>query len=284
MQKLIEGLIYQCAQRMPLAMLKRLHKPRFGRAGRKLVRLGLANRDVILPTGSGKGLRFNAANANPSAALGAYELPVQQAIAQHLKPGDVFYDIGANVGFFTVLGAQLVGNEGAVYAFEPDQNNAQAIRHNVTLNGFSQVDVVQKAVSQTDGSGTLLLTDYAGGHTLSSVERPPQVRAEISVDLVSIDTLISQGDLKPPALVKIDVEGAEIEVLKGMQQTLERDRPTLIYEADDRHPAHLKIKQNELNSYVQQFGYELLSLADSYGDIGWNVGHTVAVAQEKAAR
>lgn len=274
----MQSLINQGAGYIPLGILKWMSRAPLGRVGRKLVRSGLANRDVTLSEGIGKDLWFNAARSNASAALGTYELPVQAAIAEHLQPGDVFYDVGANVGFFTVLAANLVGETGRVYAFEPSPENVKSIRHNIQLNGFNQVEVWQNAVAKDNGKGTLLMTDYPGGHTLSTFERPAQVKAEIEVEIVSIDTLIEQGKLQPPNLVKIDVEGAEIAVLEGMQKSLRRDRPTLIYEADDPQKAGLDIKQTELNDYVRQFGYDLHSLEDSYADIGWNVGHTIAVA------
>ncbi len=92
----------------------------------------------------------------------------KKSSAQYLKPGDIFYDIGANVGFFTVVAAKLVGASGKVYAFEPEAVNAATLRHNAQINKFAHVTAIEKAVSRTTGQAELLLSDYCGGHTSSN--------------------------------------------------------------------------------------------------------------------
>jgi hypothetical protein len=99
----------------------------------------LRNQDGTIQQGAGKGLRFNPGCANAGYLLSTAEPEVQQALKMIVVPGTVVYDLGANVGFVTVIAASLVGPSGRVVAFEPVPDNFQWLQHNVRLNGFSQV-------------------------------------------------------------------------------------------------------------------------------------------------
>jgi len=250
-----------------------------GRAGHRLVRWWAEKRTGRIVTGAGAGLKFNAANSNPAYVLGTNETPVQQVLAQRLAVGGVFYDIGANVGFFTVIGARLVGAAGRVYAFEPVPENAAAVRRNVQLNAFQNVVVLEKAVSRMGGQGELWVAEYSGGSALATAVPPPDTVGTMLVDLVAIDDLVAQKELEPPAVVKIDVEGAELDVLKGMTKTIQAYKPSLIYEIDDGDAAAFAQKQAACAAFLHSFGYQITPLADSYPDAGWLVGNFVAAPQ-----
>ena len=94
---------------------------------------------AVIGAGPGRGLRFDVGGGNPDFAAGTYEPPVQQALADCLKPGDVVLDVGANVGFIAVIAAKLVGPAGRVVAFEPVPENARLVRRNARLNGLSRL-------------------------------------------------------------------------------------------------------------------------------------------------
>jgi FkbM family methyltransferase len=241
----------------------------------------VGHREVRISRGVGAGLRFRAGQSDPAYALGTNELPVQEALARCLQPGDVFFDIGANVGFFTVIGARLVGPTGRVCAFEPVPENADLVRKNAARNGFANVIALEQAVSATSGMGELLLAHYSGGATLSEADIPPDLAGSITVDLVSIDDLVSRQKLPPPTVVKIDVEGAELAVFQGMVQTMMDFGPIIIYEIDDGDEEAFRRKQRACDDFVQNLGYELVPLADSYPGTGWLVSHTVATRKER---
>jgi FkbM family methyltransferase len=236
---------------------------------------------VTISEGVGAGLKFAPDSSNPDFARGTYELPLQKALAHYLKPGDVFYDIGANIGFFTVLAAHLVGKSGCVYAFEPVPENAQRIRHNLKLNHFSNGTVLKKAVSVHTGKGRLLLAQHSGGAMLSSAGTPPDFKGAMNVNLVCIDDLVAQKILKPPALVKIDVEGAEIDVLKGMKQTIQEYKPIIIYEVDDANKESFEQKSKALENLISSLGYNIMPLAVAYPGVNWQIGHSVAIPVRK---
>jgi len=181
--------------------------------------------------GQGRGLRFNPHGSNLGYGLGTSNNVEQQALAELLRPGDVFYDIGAHVGFYAVLGAHLVGSTGHVIAFEPFPQSAAAIRYNAALNGFDQITVIEKAVA-TANADVVLSTDRRPlFHRLMTRARAAKEhRKVLDVPVVSIDALISETRAPAPDTVLIDVEGAELLVLEGMQDTLRTCRPSLLCE------------------------------------------------------
>lgn len=242
---------------------------------RLLKRTGITAPDTIV-VGPGRGLHFDPGPSNADYASGDNELPVQQALVDHLRPGAVFYDVGANVGFLTVLGARLVGPHGAVYAFEPVASNALYVHRNAEANRFAQVQVLEKAVSNRSGRGELNLAKYSGGAALASVEAPPDAAGTQAVDLVTIDEVISRDGLKPPDVVKIDVEGAELEVLQGMETTARRYRPVIVVEVDAAEIGLLRRKQAACEQWLRDHGYQVHELPDSYAGIRWLVRHIVA--------
>ncbi|MEM1255652.1 MAG: FkbM family methyltransferase [Cyanobacteria bacterium P01_H01_bin.21] len=237
---------------------------------------------VTIPQGVGAGLQFHPDKSNPTFAQGTYELPIQKILAQYLKPGDVFYDIGANIGFFSTLAARLVEKSGHVYAFEPVSQNATRIRRNGELNQFSHIKVFEKAVSKNSGKGNLLLAQHSGGATLSTVGMPPDMTGLVQVDLISIDDWVNRKKVKPPSLVKIDVEGAELQVIQGMLDTIRMFKPILLYEVDASQLAVFQQKQKELDTYVRELGYQIVHIEEAYDVPGWHIGHAIATPTESS--
>jgi FkbM family methyltransferase len=257
----------------PPGRLQRLLSQRLTRA---VARRWYRNRDARIAGGAAAGLWFNAGHGDVDFILGSYERPVQLALAEHLQPGGTFYDIGANLGFFTVLAAKLVGAGGHVYAFEPVPENAASVRHNAGLNGFEHVTVLEKAVAGSGGRGELRQAHHAGGSALSTVTAPPDVKAIIPVAIVAIDELVADGTCAPPAFVKIDVEGAELAVLQGMVETMRQYQPLILFEIDDGDAAVFAEKMVACTSFLEVCSYESRPLADSYPGIPWHVGHRLA--------
>jgi FkbM family methyltransferase len=214
--------------------------------------------------------------ADPDFGRGVYELPIQDAIATALSDGDVFYDVGANIGFFSLIAARAVGSGGHVYAFEPVPRNAAAIRRSLALNGFDRIDVYAVAVGARSGRSALRLARHIGGAALVSTDPPPDLCGELAVDVVALDEAIARWRLRPPSLVKIDVEGAELEVLQGMTRTLQTVRPTVIYEIDAAAVESLERKAAALAGFMKAFDYDLKALPAAYSDATWQVRHMQA--------
>lgn len=240
-----------------------------------------AVRDVFtdvrtIASGQGAGLRISARRADPNFARGTYEPALQDAIAANLAPGDVFYDIGANIGFFSLIAARRVGPGGHVYAFEPVPANVTSILRSVDLNRFAQIDVFGEAVGDATRPGQLLLAHHIGGATLDCVGAPPDLRGRIAIDVVAIDDIAGPRKLRPPQLVKVDVEGAEFEVLSGMTKTLRTHRPKVIYEVDDATRAGLERKADVIFTFLTGLDYTMTELPDAYPNADWHVVHFLA--------
>jgi FkbM family methyltransferase len=233
-------------------------------------------RTVVVTEGQAAGLKLSVRRADPAFARGTYEAPMQEAIGLNLRPGDVFYDVGANIGFFSLIAARCVGPAGRAYAFEPVPENARAIRRSARLNGMDIVEVFVEAVGATTGRSKLMLADHIGGAMLASAGMPPDVRAELHVRVTTLDEAIASRELRPPSLVKIDVEGAEMDVLTGMSETLRVHRPKVIYEVDGATAEEVNHKASEIAARIRAAGYVPTTLPPSYPNEAWQVGHVLA--------
>jgi FkbM family methyltransferase len=230
-----------------------------------------------IATGRAAGLKLaGCVAADPDFARGTYELPVQDAIATALADDDVFYDIGANIGFVSLVAARAVGPRGRVYAFEPVPRNSAAIERSAALNGFAWIDVYSVAAGARSGRDALRLARHIGGAALACAEPPPDCRGELAVDVVAIDDAIGGWGLRPPSLVKIDVEGAELDVLQGMTRTLRTARPMVIYEIDAATATSLERKAEAIAGFMQGLNYDLEALPAAYSEATWQVRHVWA--------
>jgi FkbM family methyltransferase len=190
---------------------------------------------------------------------GTYEPLVEAALRDVLRPGDVFVDVGANVGYFSVVAAPLVGAKGAVHGFEPNPRVAGLLRRSIARNGLSNVFVDERAVwSTTTRQGLRLERNSA----VSFLEPEGAASArDVEVGAVRLDDYLSAFPARV-ALVKMDVEGAELHGLKGMEARLRSDRPTLILEAQDWCLQRYGQDLPDLLGYLTALGY---SAFDLYG-------------------
>ncbi|MCK6450195.1 MAG: FkbM family methyltransferase [Alphaproteobacteria bacterium] len=162
---------------------------------------------------------------------GCYE-PIETAIVlARLGPGMTVIDVGANVGHYAMVAAAAVGPEGRVVAFEPDGENHAALAANLALNGFTQAKAERLALGAAPGAA-ILYRDEAnrGGHSLAAanVQKPG---GEIRVAMTTLDAYGRENLAgRRVGFVKIDVQGAEAEVLAGAADTLARDGPNLLVE------------------------------------------------------
>lgn len=191
-----------------------------GRALRLPLRLVPRNAVVPILQGPLRGKRWIAGSSNHGCWLGSYEFEKQRAIARAVRPGMVCWDVGAHVGFYTLLFAQLTGPKGKVYAFEPVPENLAYLRRHVAMNGFRNVEVLPVALCDHDG-----MEMFDRGPDSSMGRLDPQ--GELRVECRQADALLESGDVRPPDIVKIDVEGGEADVLRGAQRLLQNHKPLI---------------------------------------------------------
>ena len=144
---------------------------------------------------------------------------------QELRPGMVAIDIGANVGYFTLLAARLVGPAGRVYAFEPEPNNFELLRRNVARNGYQNVATVQTALSRRSGAQRLFKSnDNFGDHRLM---HGPRGRSWIDVPVITLDEFFAgfAGSEPSVGFLKLDIQGAELAALQGARRLITASPP-----------------------------------------------------------
>lgn len=185
----------------------------FSVAGRVLrIPLRLIPDGTVVPVlgGVNRGYRWIAGASIAGCWIGNFEEDHQCALRRLVAPGMVAYDIGANVGFYTLALARLVTPSGQVYAFEPDARNAHLLRRHLKINAIENVTVVQIAVSS--GSG---LVAFEGERDQARIAR----QGRYIVPSISLDEFMAQGN-PFPSFIKMDVEGAEAMVLDGASSIL----------------------------------------------------------------
>ena len=213
--------------------------------------LNLLPKGLIVPIMQGrlKGKRWTVGSGTHGCWLGTYEYEKQHLFTDTIQSGAVVYDIGANVGFYTLLSSEVVGSEGHVVSFEPAPRNLRWLKRHLRLNRIKNVTLIEAAVSDSTGE-TFFDQESTGfmGH-LSATGGKNAVR----VATVSIDELLEQGRVPIPQYMKIDVEGAEASVLHGAKKLLAEHRPTLFL------ATHGKQVHSECCTLLENAGYELKS-------------------------
>jgi FkbM family methyltransferase len=210
---------------------------------------------------------------------GQYEQNEIRFLRALLKPGDTAIDVGAHIGFFTMQMAAAVGADGCVYAFEPLDENAALLERSITENGFSGRVHFQRAAAGAT-AGTAMLTfpvetlNSGGAYLLREGSEPLAGNLKKEVPVVALDALDVR---RPVRVIKMDVEGAEPQVLRGAQRILTQDKPVILSEL---HPTQLErasgITGDQFLAQIAAFGYRARRLEGAA--IGGPIDHAPADA------
>ena len=179
---------------------------------------GLKPTGIIEVTGDGHTFYINAADTGltPPLLMHGEFAPTETALFKKLlQPGMVFVDIGANIGFFTLLAARAVGNTGKVYAFEPGEEHFILLEKNAQKNEYTNIITVKKAASDSIGTASFYLqNDNLCAHSLL----PDESSTEVTVETTTLDEYFKTNNKVD--VIKVDVEGAEPKVMAGMKQVI----------------------------------------------------------------
>src|SRR5579864_1291726 len=157
---------------------------------------------------------------------GNYESQTLGFIKRNCKQGDTAFDLGAHLGLITVVMAQCVGPKGSVISFEPTPFTNSILRRTVRINGIQNVvEVRNEAVSDVNGRASFHDTNNEASNA-NSLVRGPQTHHSLEVSTIALDDFADERNLRP-AVIKIDVEGAEFDVLRGATRLIRRVRPAL---------------------------------------------------------
>ncbi len=189
-------------------------------------------------------------------AIGLYELEKRRFLRSILRPGAVFVDAGANKGDFSLLAAAAVEDKGRVIAVEPEPRNVSDLRRNLALNRYSNVEIVEAALSDRDSSATLYLGDKSGFHTLKPGQ-PERRAGELRVRTRRLDSIAVELGVRRIDAVKIDVEGGEVELIRGAQSAISSN-PAIVM-LIDLHP-HLGADIDALEAILTSFGFRFFAM------------------------
>jgi FkbM family methyltransferase len=182
-----------------------------------------------------------------------YDLPTQLLLQRELAVGDTFIDVGANEGMITLLASRLVGPTGTVIAFEPNPAPRTILFRNLQRNAIANVELHGSGLGDEDGEFQLFVPRVNSGE--GSFTRPID---ETAGDYVACP--ISVGDAvigaRRPKVIKIDVEGFEAHVLRGLTGTLVRDRPLIVMEMIAGHLERDRLSPDRLCAWLASLGYE----------------------------
>lgn len=153
--------------------------------------------------------------------LGSYEFDKQALFCDLVKPGAVVYDVGANAGFYTMLGSVLSGPTGRVVAFEPSPRNLGFLREHVRLNALSNVNILDIAVAEQPGTARFRSSPKATTGSLAE-------EGDLEVRTSSLDALVQSHVIPPPDVIKMDIEGGELAALRGARKVLAAYSPILL--------------------------------------------------------
>lgn len=210
-----------------------------------------------IDVGPAAGLRFEVRLPDDKAVwTGLFEREFTTTIVEHIKPGDVCYDIGGYRGF--ISGAMALAAATNVFTFEPLPANQGALRRFCDLNPQLPVKIIAVALGAEDGTALLKVMPDASMGKLSNSSFQLEVTAlsEISVTVRKIDSLLQTGEIPPPNVVKIDVEGAEADVLTGAREMLRVSRPRIFLEA------HGGALEKACSEQLLRLGYTIRRLED----------------------
>jgi FkbM family methyltransferase len=217
--------------------------------------LAFIPRDAVVRILSGplRGKKWIAGAASHGYWVGTYETALLKTFADAISPGTVIYDVGANVGIYALLACIRTGPAGSVYSFEPAERNFAYMQRHIALNRVENCTLVQAAVSDSDG--TQRFAAAAWEHSMGHLSAD----GEIEVRSVTLDSCIyGEAGFRPPDVIKIDVEGAEREVLRGASRAIAEFHPTVFVEVHG-HQHHVDCK-----AFLIANGYHV---EESYGHL-----------------
>ncbi|WP_252718786.1 FkbM family methyltransferase [Haloarcula sp. CBA1122] len=189
----------------------------------------------------------------------SYEPLTTDFLTTELSEGDSFVDVGANIGYFSLLASSVVGNSGQVIAFEPEPQNFNILERNVVSNDLNgRVSLYQKALA--DSSETLMLNHHPTNKGMHSIVSEFDHREdETEIEAIEGDSVLSEHI----DIIKIDVEGAEPNVIRGLSSTLERCHPTIVFEYENRH---WEEEITVIIDMLTDIGYRLYGIVDETGE------------------
>jgi FkbM family methyltransferase len=200
--------------------------------------------------------------------LGTYETDLQQAVSELVQPGMTVYDVGANIGYISLLLARAVGEQGRVFSFEALPANLDRLCHNLNINSFGErVQIISAAVN-ADSRPVRFLVGPSGamGKAEGSAGRSLAYTETLEVPGISLDDFVYRDDNPSPDVIKMDIEGGEVLALQGMSRLLNEARPLILLELHGPEAARVAwetLTQADYTIHTMSAGYPQVTSLDA---------------------
>jgi len=232
-----------------------------------------------IASGLARGLQLQILKETPQSYwMGVHEPHVQEVLRQQIRPGMTIYDCGANIGYLSVMFANLTGCKGRVFAFEPSPESFACLQEAQRLNNFEHLIPVAKAVWNRrerlrfiQEYGASAVSDRVAG----CLDKNIKTQAALEVDAISLDEFVYEQGNPVPDFIKIDVEGSEGKAMAGARRILAERRPVLLLEIHGEPGRHVW-------SVLQELNYEATNIAT--GEVAHNVREFAAWIRQYLAK
>lgn len=263
LRRILPSIIFHFFRHTKNAFIAPYEVPRLWLRSKRLDRYNLKPREIIF-----RDISFNIIVSkengmvdNEIALKGIWEPYICECLYLNLRKGDVFLDLGANIGFFSLMAARLVGEKGKIIALEPYTKLVTQFKKSVAANNMTNISIHPVACGDTVGTKVLHLRgDNIGGSTLRPVEDDVRFsdQKNETIDTVRLDDLLATETRID--FVKIDVEGYELHALKGMVNLIEKHRPKLLIEFTPEFYATMEGDiTNELLEFLRERNYSFFT-------------------------
>ena len=201
-----------------------------------------------------------------------YDLPTQKLLEEVLQIGDEVVDIGANVGMFSLAARSLIGDEGTVYSFEPNPEVQKRLYNNIEINQIKNVIIYPVGLGDSEGNFTLSVPHINSGEGTISKFRENEYE-DAKCHKVQVDVKIGDDVLyeAAPRLIKIDVEGGEVGVLRGISKLISKCRPLIVAEYVPQHLARFDTTFDDILSIAKYHSYNIFALGLAKGSHGYQL-------------
>ena len=229
---------------------------------RKTLNFALSNLKPKSVTVDGNQMLLDKDDSMRLSILGVYEPLAVKHFQDSIKPGDTVLDIGAHIGYYTLMAAKRVGSKGKVYAFEPNKDNCALLTQNIKLNGFKNVVLVSKAVSKSSGKVRFFLSNVSTGmHSLVDIDNNSE--NSIEIEAVSLNDFFGKK-IPTVAVIKMDIEGGEYTALEGMDRLLKKNKHmTILTEFSPYSIIKAEKSPRGFLYLLMSYGFKLYSIDES---------------------
>lgn len=182
-------------------------------------------------------------------------------IQRILRKGDIVMDIGANIGYYALMEARIVGEMGKIYAYEPVPNNVELLKKNIEVNHYENIEVFSTALGDRDGTSEIHLSEQSNWHSMSDLLTSDKVN-KMPVEVLTVDKALENKDF--PNFIRMDVEGYEIKIIRGMESTLKNSKLRRLF--IELHPSLMKRHELvELLTTLKRHNFEIEMMAMTVG-------------------